>query len=160
MEILDYKAFESYYQQDEEEWFTEKYEKEIIEFEQRLEKEIKGFSLDKFWEDLEELDKVSEFEDDLTKPFSKWWDELYTGKYNAEYGDNEVTQEYLRVSKSIDIESSKSFQNYNLKQKSLKSALMKNVVEKHWNEWKAIYQKWIETLHQKRGYLSGKRFGL
>ena len=159
MKILNYSLFESYYQ-DKDEFFTEKYEKEIVEFEQKLEKEIKGFDLEKFWDDLEELNKVSEFEDDLTKSFSEWWNELYSGKYNGEYDVHEVTQEYMRIAKSLNMESSTSYDSYHKYQKDLKSALMKNAVEKHWNEWKSIYEKWIEILHQKRGYLSGKRFGL
>lgn len=156
--FLSYKAFESFYPHQEES-FLERFDTEITEFEKRLEKEIEGFDRENFWEDMMELDKEHELDHDLTTPFSEWWKELYVGKYNSDMDDHEVTPEYLRIEKMVN-KLKIPLQNYSQKRRVLRSNLMKNAVEKHWNEWKAIYQKWIDFLKQKRGHLAGRRFGL
>jgi hypothetical protein len=148
--------------------FIEKFENVITELEKRLEKEIPDFNSGKWWDDMIELDKEVEFENEIEKLAGNWFNKLYTGKYNAEYGEPEVTPEYLRVEKSIEGKYAKPGQNtkmtgiasYNQRRRTLDNALLQNCIEKHWNEWKAVYLKWIDFVNKKRGYLTGKNYGL
>jgi hypothetical protein len=149
--------------------FIEKFYDVIQEFEKKLEKEIPNFNSEKWWDDICELDKENEFENDIEKLASDWYTKLYVGKYNAEYGEPEVTPEYTRVEKSLEHNFPKVvnipgrkpfFPQARQKRKMVDDALLQNAVEKHWNEWKAVYLKWIDFVNKKRGYLTGKNYGL
>lgn len=168
MKLLDYRQFESYFEPPESPvWFIETYENLIQNFEIRLQKEL-NFSAEHWFEDMIELDKEAEFDMEAEALVGEWYRKLYVGKFNSTIDDHEVTPEYRRVEKEVSQLIAKPGENtkvtmrtaYNEKKKKLNEALVKNAIEKHWSEWKAFYQKWIDFVNSKRGFLAGKKFGL
>jgi hypothetical protein len=162
MKFKSYRQFEGYYDPPEEEpWFIETYESLVQEFESKLAKEISNFNPESWWESMIELDKEAEFDMDAEALVSTWYSELYAGEYNPEIDDNETTPEYERVRKEVaaTLPKNKSMYDREMRNK-LNVALVKNAIEKHWPEWKAFYQKWIDFIDSKRGFLAGKKFGL
>jgi len=152
------------------EGFIEKFENVIQEMEQRMEKEGVDFggNVDLFITNLQDLNVENKFEDDLENLASKWYTSMYLGTYDKEYGEHSVTPEYIRVEKEVEAKIAKPGENtkvtkkipFNQRKRELNNALLKNSIEKHWNEWKAVYQKWIKYVKDHRGVLKGKKFGL
>jgi hypothetical protein len=151
--------------------FGEQFESVILELEERMVKEgmhLGGGNPDLFVEDLQDLEVYGKFEDDLEKAASDWYENLYHQGYDEEWGEPNVTPEYIRVEKEVDSMIAKPGENtkatkrtpYNERKRLLSDALLRNSIEKHWKEWKAIYQKWIDYIHDHRGTITGKKYGL
>ena len=160
MKLLDYRQFESYFEPPEApEWFIETYSDLVQELESRLEKEL-NFNAEQWFESMIELDQEAGFDMEAEALVGEWYRKLYVGKYNPDVDEEEVTPEYQRVEKEVSRLIPKPASSYSERRKKLNQALVKNAIEKHWPEWKAFYQKWIDLVNSKRGFLAGKKFGL
>jgi len=168
LKFKSYRQFEGYYDPPEEEpWFTETYDNLISDLEKRLAKEIPNFNPPSWWESMLELDKEAEFDMEAEALTATWYSEMYSGKYNSEIDDYETTPEYEEVRKKVASTLPKKpganmtmFMYDKEAKKKLNLALVQNAINKHWPEWKAFYQKWIDYVNKKRGYLTGKKFGI
>lgn len=167
IKILPFKKFlKENFSFNSDESFLEKYEHVVLEFEKKLEKELK-FDSKMLWENLTELDKEIEFEEALHKLSTQWYEDLYLGDYNKEYGDHETTPEYDKVidsvTKKLPLSSHGSSANLTIfrkREELIKDNLMRNCIEKNWDLWKNEYVKWIDYVEKKRGAIFGRRYGL
>ena len=143
----------------------EEHDVEIQKIEDRMVKEGLKFDPEKFYDSLTKLKLYDDFEKDLTDNYCTWYNELYWEK-----GDEYPTPEYSRVKKEAEdkwkaLHPESKFYGRNRqkllpKNKSVESYLFNYLIEKNWDKWKALYQKWIDVVHQFRGKLHGMNYGL
>jgi hypothetical protein len=146
--------------------FTESYEIVLNKYEERMQKEgidFGGYNY-LFVTDLQDLRVYEKFEDDLSNAASEWYDKTYHSGYDPEYGEPLVNDEYRRVEKEAK-EASASISGtqpskYHRQKAAIRGALLSNLIEKHWEEWKNIYKKWIKYVHDHRGTLHGRHYGI
>ena len=150
-----------------EESFMEKYEALAIKFEKKM-----SINSTDFFDKIQALNLEDEINDDIEKLVSKWYDKMYVGKYNSSIDDHEMTDEWIRVKdeleKSYDKEKWSDERkkaewkgsNWKQKRKELDEALISNLIEKHWSEYEAIYKKYLQKLHDNRGVLTSKKYGI
>jgi len=133
------------------EWFSEVFEDIILQYEQRLKREgvLKNDSL---WDNLGELDKQHEFDMDM-EAFYVNRQHIYFG-YDKETGDYVNTPEYDRIVSKIKLT------DYKMRNTAINKALVSNVIEKNWEDWKKLYQKWIKYVEDRRGTILGRKFGI
>jgi hypothetical protein len=163
------KKFNEWVDYGQQESFVEKMEPVIIEMEKRMEEEgMQLGNIDQFIDNLTTLKMQGKFEDELENAAGKWFTEMYHAGHDKEYGEPIVSDEFKRIEKEVDKNIAQPGENtkitkrtpYNRRKRELDYALLRNVIEKHWNEWKAIYQKWIDYIETHRGELAGKRYGV
>lgn len=140
--------------------FWESYIEDIVFLENKMRDEGMKIDTDNFYDDISALDMETDFEDDLFNAVSEF-EKIYRGKViddpnSPNYGDYSTTPEHDRVVKLVD----KTTRPYFKLNSMIKSALFRNAVEKNWEKWKKIYQKWIDYLHANRGKLAAKNFGI
>lgn len=151
--------------QPKEETFTEKAEITIKKYETKLDKEgfftIGGVNIGpaKFWELLKEFSKYQDMHDDLGKFMGVWYYKHYRNK------TGESTQEYKDIVNKWENNADRAFKagkkiDHFDNMKILNDALSSNLIEKHLGEYKAIYKKYLDFVHSKRGIIQGKKFGL
>lgn len=170
MNILDYREFlkEGYLDPPEEpDPFVEEYETLLIEFEKKMNDE--GLKIDStdFYDRLQILDKYYDFNTEAEALMGNLYDKLYMDKKDFENGDDymHTTPEYKQIEKEIERVRNlhpEMFKKYRSKMynKALMEALYKNAIEKNWEEWKELYKKWLNILHNMRGTITGKAYGL
>lgn len=145
--------------------FVEMYDEVIATFEKKLAKEGVKINPDTFWKIIQDLDKEDEFQKDLENFANKWFDKMYYGNYDPTYGERKATKEYKKIEAKVkELENDARIKGQKFDHRTANSyredLLMSNLIEKHWDEYKKIYQKWIDLIHSKRGQIMGKNYGL
>lgn len=153
---------EGYYDPPEDEdQFVEKHENLMLNMESKMAKEGMDLNSDQFFSDLQELGIDEEFNDDLQKFVTEHWDDMYIGGYDSKMGEPTVSDEYERIEKEFDSKPEHKFPlDYKQRRKALDDFLLKNMIEKNWEAYKNIYKKYMKILHDKRGTLHGKKYGV
>lgn len=141
------------------EYFTDTYCTVLDEFEKRLAEEGLEFDINK----IDELGKLDEYDRDIAKAYERWEKELYIGPFSDKMDDYSTTPERERIiknlNKTIDREDRLKKPFYKI-EKAKKDALLKNAIEKNWNEFKGIYKKWIDYCYKHRGELTAKKYNV
>lgn len=160
------KTFEDF---TEEGGFLEEHANVLREIEsERLQKSPPlGINLDsdKFWNDLDDLDKMQDVEDEMSIAVKIWNSELYYGPEithpdHPDVGERSVTKAYTEVIKKQYADYPNTKIRYSERNKIIRDALLEKVIEVHWEEWKGIYRKWLKYIHDNRGKLPSKKFGV
>ncbi len=141
--------------------FYEKFEKQIQNAESRLEKEISGFDGAAFWDKLDDLDSIEKFEEDLEKfAMDHLGDYLMKPESMNDYEPSftplgqkihDEAQQYLKSTKNFSM-----LAIYSLE----KQRFFEDSIDKHWEQYKKIYLKWIDFIDKREGFLTGKRYGI
>lgn len=151
---------EGYYDPSEdEEYFIQKHENAVIAGEDLLRKSGTNIPKD-FWDMISDLDLENDYTEDIQDFTNKNWNKMYDGDYDPTYSEPLVSKEYLRIEKELDSSWKKTPSDYKERRRALENALAINMIEKNLEEFRKIYEKYLKILHDKRGTLSGRKYGL
>jgi hypothetical protein len=145
-----------------EESFFEKFGDLFLDFEAQMQEEGMDIDPDNFSDTLDELDVLDKNETELDNLFDKWYTEDYV-KSGTDEDNLVMTDEYHSVLKKFNednpnIKKSK-ISWYSLHNREVEF-LMRHSAEKHWPELKKVYQKWIDFIESRKGFLAGKQYGI
>ena len=145
-----------------EESFFEKFGDLFLDFEAQMQEEGMDIDPDTFSDTLDELNVLDKNETELDNLFDKWYAEDYV-KSGTDEDNLVMSDEYHSVVKKFnqanpDINKSKI--SWQSKRNREIEFLMRHSAEKHWDELKKVYQKWIDFIDSHHGFLAGKKFNL
>jgi len=145
-----------------EESFFEKFGDLFLDFEAQMKEEGMDIDPDTFSDTLDELDVLDKNETELDNLFDKWYTEDYV-KSGTDEDNLVMTDEYHSILKKFNdanpnIKKSK-ISWYSLHNREVEF-LMRHSAEKHWAELKKVYQKWIDFIDSRKGFLVGKGYGI
>jgi hypothetical protein len=167
-----FKAFNEWHLPDDSPSFFEDAESAIqaIEDHTLMKTLFTEISSEDFWDAINDdsfsPNKYQDFENEVESLVIKYYDKMYFIRSNDIESDPGKTDEYNRIYEEVKAVTAKRLKHgtrgidYSpVFKTALRNALTLNILEKHVLELKAIYQKWINFLHTKRGMLKGKKFG-
>jgi len=143
-----------------EESFFEKFGDMFLDFEAQMKEEGMDIDPETFTDTLDELDSLDKNETELDSLFDKWYEEDYLKPGN---NHNVLNDEYHLVMKKFNEANpgiNKSKISWYSKRNREVEFLMRHSAEKHWEELKKVYQKWIDFIDSRKGFLAGKGYGI
>lgn len=143
-----------------EESFFEKFGDLFLDFESQMKEEGMKIDPDTFSDTLNELDVLDKNETELDNLFNDWYVKDYMKPglkmniMNDEY--HSIIKKFKEANPGID----KSKISWQSRRNREVEFLMRHSAEKHWGELKKVYQKWIDFIDSRKGFLTGKQYGI
>jgi hypothetical protein len=161
--IKKFSEFVNEYSPNEESFF-EKFGDLFLDFEAQMKEEGMDIDPDTFSDTLDELDALDKNETELDNLFDKWYTEDYV-KSGTDEDNLVMTDEYHSTIKKFNEANPRKphqFGSISWQSKRNKEVefLMRHSAEKHWDELKKVYQKWIDFIDSRKGFLAGKQYGI
>lgn len=152
---------EGYYDPPENDSFVEKFEAqlEILENTFRYDNISSSFNSDLFWETINEQDcwKIfDEFNNSIETKTDDLYQKVYVSGFDKKIDNYIYTEEYKRVRKATEEKNTKKPRG--LTNIALERALVENLFVKYPKEFWPIYEKAIQSMHNLRGRIKGKKF--
>ena len=145
-----------------EESFFEKFGDLFLDFESQMKEEGMKIDPDTFSDILDELNVLDKNETELDNLFDKWYTEDYV-KSGTDEDHLVMTDEYHSTIKKFN-EANPNINKSKISWQSRRNRevefLMRHSAEKHWGELKKVYQKWIDFIDSRKGFLTGKQYGI
>lgn len=139
--------------------FYEKYETSILQFEDRLAKEIPGFDGADFWNKLDELEVQEYCENGLEEFFDGKLNLFYTGK--SVDGERQLTPLGVDITnKALQMKREILKQSPQASYSIVREAFYQHAVSHNWQEYKNLYLGWIDYIFKNRGKLRLRKFGV
>ena len=159
--IKNFRQFINEYSPNEESFF-ERFGDLFLDLEAQMQEEGMDIDPDTFSDTLDELNALDKNETELDNLFDKWYAEDYV-KSGTDEDHLIMNAEYYSVIKKFkeanpDINKSKI--SWYSKRNREVEFLMRHSAEKHWDELKKVYQKWIDFIDKRKGFIAGKQYGV
>lgn len=146
----------------EEESFFEKFGDLFLDLEAQMKEEGMNIDPDTFTDILDELNVLDKHETELDNLFDDWYAKDYV-KSGSDEDNLVMTDEYNLVMKKFNEANpniNKSKISWYSKRNREVEFMMRHSAEKHWPELKKVYQKWIDFIDSRKGFLTGKQYGI